>query len=101
MSIQQVLQMTLDFAREQSSAVRDGGEEKEEGRGRGGESLVGTGEKHPRMSVGPEPRYISPEERATLEQCLGRWKNEVEEDISGVWIRFDSQKIGFHQTVPQ
>ncbi|CAI8024840.1 Ubiquitin carboxyl-terminal hydrolase 25 [Geodia barretti] len=82
-SIQQVLQMTLDFAREQSSAVREesvSGDE--DGRGRGGESQVGMGEKYPRMSVGPEPRYISPEERATLDQCLGRWRNEVDEDIS-------------------
>lgn len=78
-SVQEVLQLTLDFAREQSSAVReetvDGGD---------GESEAGTGEKCPRTSVGPEPRYISPEERATLEQCLMRWKAEVEEDISGM-----------------
>ena len=92
MSIQQVLQMTLDFAREQSSAVREesvSGDE--DGRGRGGESQVGMGEKYPRMSVGPEPRYISPEERATLDQCLGRWRNEVDEDISGVWSIDDFQ----------
>lgn len=80
MSIQEVLQLTLDFAREQSSATRkevveDGSDDEE--------SEAGTGEKCPRMSVGPEPRYISPEERATLEQCLVRWKEEVKEDISG------------------
>lgn len=80
MSVQEVLQLTLDFAREQSSAVR-----KEVGRDGSddGESEAGTGEKCPRTSVGPEPRYISPEERATLEQCLVRWKAEVEEDVSG------------------
>ena len=85
-SIHQVLQLTLDFASDQGSAVRQervGGERGGEVRGEGG-SQAGTGEKYPRMSVGPEPRYVSPEERATLEQCLGRWKREVEEDIAGL-----------------
>ena len=50
---------------------------------RGREGKEGTGEKCPRMSVEPEPRYISPDERGTLEQCLTRWKVEVEEDIAG------------------
>ena len=77
-SVQEVLQLTLDFAREQSSAVRE-----VRGRDEEGESEAGTGEKCPRTSVGPEPRYISPEERATLEQCLVRWTHEVEEDIAG------------------
>lgn len=84
-SVQEVLQLTLDFAREQGSAVREGtvaGNERDRGYD-GAESEAGTGEKYPRMSVGPEPRYISPEERATLEQCLVRWKAEVEEDIAG------------------
>ena len=85
MSVQQVLQLTLDFAREQGSAVREGtmaGGDR--GRGYdGAENEAGTGEKCPRMSVGPEPRYISPEERATLEQCLVRWRSEVEEDVAG------------------
>ena len=81
---QEVLQLTLDFAREQGSAVREEtGVDNDGGRGYEAESEAGTGEKFPRMSVGPEPRYISPEERATLEQCLVRWKVEVEEDISG------------------
>lgn len=85
-SVQEVLQLTLDFASEQSSAVRQGCGEGGGGRGgdcSGEESEAGTGEKCPRMSVGPEPRYISPEERATLEHCLRRWKAEVQEDISG------------------
>ena len=98
-SIQQVLQLTLDFASEQgSSSVRREAvagaqaDDRDRGRGsdRGGaggwvESQAGTGEKFPRMSVGPEPRYISPEERATLEQCLTRWKKEVEEDVTGTF----------------
>lgn len=93
MSIQQVLQMTLDFASQQSSVVREGAdgrneeveqEEEEDGRRRmERQSQAGTGEKCPRMSVGPEPRYVSAEERALLEQCLGRWKAEVEEDMTG------------------
>lgn len=85
-SIQEILQLTLDFASEQSSMVR-GNVAVDDGRDHGGrergENEEGTGEKCPRMSVGPEPRYISPDERGTLEQCLMRWKSEVEEDISG------------------
>ena len=84
-SVQKVLQLTLDFARERGSAVREEtvADDDRGGGYDGAESEAGTGEKYPRMSVGPEPRYISPEERATLEQCLVRWKAEVEEDIAG------------------
>ena len=100
MSVQQVLQLTLDFASEQSSAMRQkmdrgGGTGERGGDCSGEESEAGTGEKCPRTSVGPEPRYISPEERATLEQCLKRWKAEVEEDIAG-----EEEGIHFIQLQP-
>ena len=72
--MQDVLQLTLDFVHGHSSAVREGQEEVGD---------KGTGEKCPRTSVGPEPCFISPEERSTLDGCLKRWKQEMEDDVAG------------------
>ena len=58
---------------------QESNEEREKEREVGGEG----GEKRPRHSLYPLPRFVSLQERETLDVCLGRWREELEQDMAG------------------
>ena len=71
--ITDVLSLTLAFVRDETAWGEDG------------ERPVATelAEKRPRTSLFPTPRYKSEQELDVLQQCLGRWKEELTQDIEG------------------
>lgn len=66
------LSLTLKFIHEREWCSSEGAVDSGEGAG-----------KRPRISHRPSPRSVTAKELTTLEGCLNRWIEELNEDVEG------------------
>lgn len=71
-SVMESLSLTLKFIHEHELCSNEGALDSGEGAG-----------KRPRISHRPSPRSVSHKEQTTLEGCLNRWIEELNEDVEG------------------